>query len=76
MGGVIPLVYFIRKNTSILRLTKPYFNGRILIKALTNGSSELMTNVSMSLVNILYNMQLMRIDPENGVAAFGLHLYL
>lgn len=76
VGGVIPLIYFIGKNTSLLKLTKPYFNGKILFKALTNGSSELMTNVSMSLVNILYNKQLMRLDPENGVAAFGVIMYV
>lgn len=76
VGAVIPLVYFIRKNDSLLHLTRPVFYGRILWKACLNGSSELMTNISMSLVNILYNYQLMRFIGEDGVAAYGVIMYV
>lgn len=76
VGGVVPLLYFIRKNSSLLRLTRTKFNGRILAKTCINGSSELMTNISMSLVNMLYNFQLMRIAGENGVAAYGVIMYV
>jgi len=64
------------KNGSLLRLTKTRFHGRILTKTCINGSSELMTNISMSLVNMLYNFQLMRIAGENGVAAYGVIMYV
>lgn len=76
VGGVAPLLYFARKNDSLLRLTRTTFEGRILIKACTNGSSELMTNISMSLVNILYNFQLMSVAGEDGVAAYGVIMYV
>lgn len=76
IGGVIPLIYFFAKNSSLLRLTKAGFDGRIFVKTCTNGSSELMTNVSMSLVNMLYNYQLMKFAGENGVAAYGVIMYV
>lgn len=76
VGGIIPLIYFSRKNSSLLRLTKCNFDAKILLKTCTNGSSELMTNVSMSLVNILYNFQLMRFAGEDGLAAYGVIMYV
>lgn len=76
IGGVIPLLFFARKNTSLLRLTRPYFNGRALLNICTNGSSELMSNISMSLVSMLYNMQLMKYAGEDGVAAYGVLMYV
>lgn len=76
VGGVIPLVYFARKNTSLLRFVKLEFDGKALIKACTNGSSELVNNVSMSLIGILYNIQLLKFAGENGVAAYGVMMYV
>lgn len=76
IGGGIPLLYFSRKNSSILRLGKTFFEGRAVLKACTNGSSELMTNVAMSLVAMLYNMQLMKYAGENGIAAYGVMMYV
>lgn len=76
VGGIVPLIYFSRKNTSLLRLTKTRVKGKILLKACTNGSSELMTNLSMSLVNMLYNIQLMKLAGEDGVAAYGVIMYV
>ena len=75
-GGIIPLIYFAKKNDSLLQFTKPKFEGKILLRALTNGSSEMITNLSTSLVNILYNFQLMKIAGENGVAAYGIIMYV
>lgn len=75
VGGIIPLVYFLRRNSSILHLTKARFNGKILLKTCTNGSSELMTNISMSLVTILYNFQLMKFAGQDGIAAYGVIMY-
>lgn len=75
VGGLVPLIYFSRNNSSLLQLTKARPEGRILLKACTNGSSELMTNISMSLVNMLYNLQLMKLAGENGVAAYGVIMY-
>lgn len=76
VGAVVPIIYFARKNNSLLRLTKARLNMRVLIKVCTNGSSELMTNLSASLVNILYNFQLMKLAGENGVAAYGVIMYV
>lgn len=76
VGGVIPLFYFFRKNSSILRLGKTKFDGNSILKAYTNGSSEFMSNISMSIVGILYNMQLMKYAGENGVAAYGVMMYV
>lgn len=76
IGGLIPLIYFIKPNTSRLRLVKTRLNAHILGKTCINGSSELMTNISMSLVNILYNFQLMRYIGEDGVAAYGIIMYV
>ncbi|MBP3579694.1 MAG: MATE family efflux transporter [Clostridia bacterium] len=76
VGGTIPLIYFGRENNSILRIGKATFDGKIIIKATTNGSSEFMTNVSMSVVGMLYNIQLIKYAGENGVAAYGVMMYV
>ena len=76
VGGVIPLLYFGRENTSLLRLVKCKFDAKALWKVCVNGSSELMSNVSASLVSMLYNMQLMRYAGENGIAAYGVLMYV
>ena len=76
VGGIIPLVYFASKQTSLLKLTKTNFDGKALLKTCTNGSSELMSNVSMSLVGMLYNVQLLKYAGEDGVAAYGVMMYV
>lgn len=76
IGGIIPLVYFSRENTSLLRFTKTKYEGRALLKTCTNGSSELMSNISMSLVSMLYNIQLLKYAGENGIAAYGVLMYV
>ena len=76
IGGILPLIYFARKNTSLLRLTKTYFDLTALIQTCTNGVSELTSNVSMSIVSMLYNWQLLRYAGSDGVAAFGILLYV
>ncbi|MBQ8824671.1 MAG: MATE family efflux transporter [Ruminococcus sp.] len=76
VGGFIPLVYFGRKNSSALKLTKTKFDGKALLRACTNGSSELMTNISTSIVNMLYNMQLMKYAGEDGISAYGVMMYV
>lgn len=76
IGGLVPLLYFLRKNSSLLRLGKTSFDGKALLATCTNGLSELVSNISMSLVSILYNFQLMRLAQENGVAAYGVVMYV
>lgn len=76
VGGLIPFVYFARKNSSKLSLVKTRLMGGALFHACTNGSSELVSNVSMSLVGMLYNLQLMKFAGENGVAAYGVIMYV
>ena len=76
LGGIIPIVYFLRPNDSLLRLRRFRFDGRALIRTFTNGSSELMSNLSMSLVSMLYNLQLIRYAGEDGIAAYGVIMYV
>ena len=75
VGGVVPLVYFLLPNKTPLRLTATRMEGRVLAQTCSNGSSEMMSNLSTSLVSILYNFQLIRLIGENGVAAFGVIMY-
>lgn len=76
VGGILPIFYFAKKNPSRLKLVKTKFYGRELLKSCTNGSSEMMSNLSMSIVNMLYNLQLIKIAGENGVAAYGVIMYV
>ncbi len=76
IGALIPLVYFARPNKSLLRLVKFRFDGKALLRTCTNGSSELMSNLSMSVVGILYNLQLMHYAGEDGIAAYGVIMYV
>lgn len=76
VGGIVPLIYFARPNSSLLRLTRTKYDGNALIKTCINGSSELMTNISMSVVSMLYNVQLMKYAGEDGVAAYGVLMYV
>lgn len=76
VGGVFPLIYFFRKNSSILRLSKCKYDGRSVIQACVNGSSEFMSNVSMNIVGMLYNHQLLKYAGEDGIAAYGVMMYV
>lgn len=76
VGGLVPLVYFGCKNSSALRLTRTKFDGKVLFKTCTNGASELMSNISASIVGMLYNIQLIKYAGENGVAAYGVLMYV
>lgn len=76
VGGLLPVLYFALPNSSLLRLTRTRFDGRALLRTCANGSSELMSNVSMSLVSMLYNFQLLRFAGEDGVAAYGVIMYV
>lgn len=76
LGGIAPLVFFVGKNKSLLRLVKTKFYGRALWDACVNGSSEMVTNLSTSVVSVLYNFQLMHLAGENGVAAYGVIMYI
>ena len=76
LGGIIPILYFARPNSSLLRLGKCRFDANALLRTCTNGSSELMSNLSMSLVSMLYNVQLMAYAGEDGIAAYGVIMYV
>ena len=76
VGGVLPLLYFLRPKREGIRLTRTRFYGKQLLHACTNGSSELMSNISSSIVGILYNIQLMRLIGEQGVAAYSVMMYV
>jgi len=76
VGGGVPLIYFFRKNSSILRLGKTRFDGKALWKATTNGVSELVNSAAMSIVGMVMNVQLLKYAGENGVAAYGVMMYV
>ena len=76
VGTVASLLYFSRENSSLLRLCKTKFEGKVLLKACANGSSEFVSNVAMSVVSIIFNLQLMKYAGEDGVAAYGVLMYL
>ncbi len=77
VGGIIPLIYFLnRKSNSDLHLSKFKWNGNALLKSCTNGASEMMTNLSLSVINMLYNFQLMKYIGQDGVSAYGVIMYI
>lgn len=76
VGGVFPIIYFMRKNDSLLRLVKPSWDGKAIVKSLTNGSSEFMAEAAWSLVAIVYNIQLLKYAGEDGVVIYGLLMYV
>lgn len=76
VGGVVPILYFVRRNDSLLQLTETQCDGAALLKAAGNGASEFLSNVSMSVVSMLYNAQQMNFAGENGVAAYGTMMYV
>ncbi len=75
-GALIPLIYFARKNSSLLKLTKTSYDGKALLKTCTNGASEFVTSIAMSVVSMLYNLQLMKYAGADGVAAYGVLMYV
>lgn len=75
VGSVIPVIYFFSKKNPSLRLGKPTFAPPIIIKTITNGSSELLSNIAASIVSIVYNFQLLKFAGENGVSAYGIIMY-
>ena len=76
VGGLAPVLYFARQNSSLLRLGKTRCYSRVLLRACANGSSKLMSNISTSIVTILYNFQLMRLAGDDGIAAYGTVMYV
>ena len=75
-GGLVPVIYFVRKNNSLLRLTKTRFYGKAFLKAVTNGSSEFFSNVSAAVVMMLYNYQVMQLVGKEGLAAYAVIGYI
>lgn len=76
VGGLIPLFYFLRPNRSLLRLVKTKLELRPIVKACVNGSSEMVSSVTSSVVGILYNFQLLKYAGQNGVASYGVLMYV
>jgi len=76
VGGVVPVFFFAGKSSGLISLTSTSFYGKAILRAAINGSSELMSNISASVVTMLYNYQLMKFEGENGIAAYGVIMYL
>lgn len=78
IGGAFPLVYFSSSsNKSNLKFIKGCgTDWKALGKACSNGISEYVGNVALSIVSIGYNIQLMKYIGENGVSAYGVIMYV
>lgn len=76
IGGIIPFIYYGRKNKSSLRLVKCKLRLKEMVKVCTNGSSEMVNNVSVSIVSLLYNVQLLKYAGDDGIAAYGIMMYV
>lgn len=77
IGGVVPIIYFLCRNNSLLRLTKTSFYGKALLKSATNGTSEFLANISAAVVTMLYNFQIQKLVPgDGGIAAYGTVMYV
>ena len=77
VGGLLPLIFFLRKtNGSKLHMVRTRLELRPVLQACSNGASELMTNISSSVVSMLYNHQLLTLAGENGVSAYGVLMYV
>ena len=76
VGGLFPLIYFLRPNSSKLRLVRTKLELRPILNACGNGSSELMSNISSSIVSMIYNFQLLKYIGEDGISAYGVLMYV
>ena len=76
VGAVVPLIYFSVKNKSLLRLVPAKLEIKPILHTCANGSSEFLSNIAVSIVSMLYNMQLLKLAGENGIAAYGVIAYL
>lgn len=76
VGGLTPIFYFALRNKSLLRLTRAGFYGKIFLKVCGNGSSEFLSNISSSVVGMLYNFRLMKLAGEDGISAYGVIMYV
>ena len=76
VGGLLPLIYFLRPNSSKLRLVRTKLELRPILNACGNGSSELMSNISSSIVSMIYNFQLLKYIGEDGISAYGVLMYV
>ncbi len=76
VGGIVPLTFFIVSKDSPLKLRKAKFDGKAVFQTCTNGSSEMLTHISLSAVNMLYNFQLMKFIGSDGVVAYGIIMYV
>lgn len=76
IGGVIPIIFFLKTKKSTFKFGTPIFDKKALLQSCLNGSSEMLSNLSMSLVNMLYNIQLMKLIGPDGVVAYGIIMYV
>ncbi len=76
VGGIIPLIYFMMPNKTVLRLGRTHWNGNAIFRTCINGSSEFLSNAASSIVGMLYNHQLLYFIGTNGVAAYGVIMYV
>ena len=74
--GLCGLVYFIFARKNVLHLVKPHFHADLLKETCINGSSEMVSTLSGSIITLVFNNILMRMAGVDGVAAITVILYL
>lgn len=75
-GAIVPFIFFINKNSTLLRIKFVKIDFKIILKTSYNGISEMLSSISFSLVSILYNIILLSYIGINGVNAYGVILYI
>lgn len=80
LGACIPALYglycFGIERKALLHFVKPHADWRVLLHTMTNGSSEMVSNLSAAVTTLLFNIIMMRFLGSQGVAAIGIVLYL
>lgn len=72
--AVAGVVYFLKVKGN-LYFVKPVFRGNILLQSCGNGSSEMVSNLSTAVVTFLFNITMLKLAGEDGVAAITIVLY-
>ena len=76
LNGIIPLLYFAKPRSGPLHFVRGKAQIGPLLKACANGASEMVNDLATSLIFIFYNFQLLRLLGEDGVAAYGVTVFV
>ncbi len=75
LPGLFFIYYFLFHRKNSLYFVKPRWRARVLLKTFTNGSSEFVANLATSITTFMFNLIILDLAGEQGVAAIGIILY-